>query len=303
MPSKDTSGLRGTTLGLTRRGRKVPRSLVRRLVEGRRRKVENAMKKTNAIRRLAERDMRSVSEFGKRVVSGAQQDGKTMAALRQAARRVSSYKLKAPVVAAEIGGLLAYTLNFTPPYDYVMSDGDIDGRGNVRTANPRSGTLDWNIEDERNDGFLYFGWVEMGSFFFPPVDQRIVSVRSNPSYNWSWWIASAGPAAEVSCEILVGLAGFRGVQDPSLEVGGVDVFQPAVRGAGFQFDMGSATKVPLQRATANLPADLYLAFVQIWGTVGVGHPNPGGAVSGATLRATVPSITVVVEREPVVLST
>ncbi len=302
MPSKHTSGLRGTTLELTRRARKVPESLVRRLVEGRRREVEKTMKQTNAIRRLAERDMRSDSASGKRGVSGAQRDGKTMAALRKAAQRVSSHKLKAPVVAGGIGGLFAYTLNFTPPYDYVMSDGDIDGGGNVRTANPYAGTLDWNIEDETNDGLLHFGWVEMGSFFFPPGDQRILSVRSSPSYNWSWWIASAGPIAEVNCEVLVGLAGFRGVKDPSVEAGGIDVFRPFADAAGFQFDMGSATNVPLQRATVNLPADLYLAFVRIWGTVGVGRPNPGGAVSGAPLRATVPSITVEVEREPLVLS-
>jgi hypothetical protein len=125
-------------------------------------------------------------------------------------------------------------------------------------------------------------------------------VRSSPSYNWSWWIVSATRLAEVSCEVVVGLAGFRGTQDPSVEAGGIEVFQFTSDG-GFQFDMGSATSVPLQRATVNLPADLYLAFVRIEGVVGVTQPDPGGAAVGAALRAAVPSITVEVERaRPVV---
>jgi hypothetical protein len=218
-----------------------------------------------------------------------------MAALRRAASRVSGRKLKAPLVPRGIGGILDYTLSFTPPYDYVLSDGDIDGPGNVRTANPYAGTLDWNIEDETNDGFLHFGMVEMGSFFFPPGNNSIVSVRSSPSYNWSWWIVSATRLAEVRCEVRVGLAGFRGTREPSVEAGGVEVFQFTSDG-GFQFDTGSATDVPLQRATVNLPADLYLAFVQIFGVVGVTQPDPGGAAVGAVLRATVPSIAVEVER-------
>jgi hypothetical protein len=301
MPTKFTSGLRGTTLELTRRGRKVPEGLLQRLVEGRQRELQKAIKEKNAIRREAERDLRAASTSGKRTGRGAP-DAPTMAALRKAARLVSSRKLAAPTVARDFGGLLSYTLNFTPPYDYVISDGDIDGPGNLRTADPRAGTLSWNIEDETNDGLVHYGSIEMGSFFFPPDDQRILAVRSNPSYNWSWWLASTGPVAGVSCSIGPGLAYFKGIGDPEEPWEPVDVYRPSLDVPGFQFDNGAATNVPMVLTTGRGPAELYLAFVRIYGMVGVGNPTleGGGAVSGGKLLATVPSISVEVQRTFVV---
>jgi len=72
-------------------------------------------------------------------------------------------------------------------------------------------------------------------------------------------------------EVIVGLAGFfRGVQDPWVEAGGGEPFDASLDGPGFEFDWGSSTNVPLQIATANLPVDLYLAFVQIWGNISLG---------------------------------
>ena len=93
---------------------------------------------------------------------------------------------------------------------------------------------------------MHFGWIEVGSFFFPLGDQKIPNVRSNPSYDWSWRIASAGPIAEVTGEVGVGLAGFKGAADPWTDHFGVDVFRPFAEGAGFQFDVGSASNVPLK---------------------------------------------------------
>jgi hypothetical protein len=294
MPEQKISDLRGTTLELTRRGRKVPETLVRRLVEVRQRELAKTLKEKNSIRKLAERDLSS----GKRV-----REPTSMEALRKASQHVSGRKLAAPAVLGEIGGLFSYTLNFTPPYDYVMSDGDLDGGGNLLTADPRAGTLDWNIEDETNDGLIHFGWVEMGSFFFPPGDHKILSVRSSPAYNWSWWLASAGPIAELRCDVEVGLAGFKGVADPWVQAGAVAVFAPDLDSPGFQFDMGSSANDLIQtHPIVEEPADLYLAFVRVTGAVDVGSPSPqtggGGAVGGGKLLAAVPSITVQVQRTP-----
>ncbi len=307
--NKNNNAERSNALDLVHGGKSVPENLIRRYVDGTKRRVEELVKEKS---RLYEEAAKYRSKLRK---PSARNDGKDPEAARAVERlrkftaRLQKRRVIAPTVAKLTPGIMAgaYSVRLTPPYDFAnifISAGSPTAAGNSAFAHRRAGEMGWSISAATKENQNPVAITEIGVFFIPMFGPAILRAGVNPADSFAWWINSLGDVASTDAFMSCGITAFRkdGTQDFSVpSTGGSIPLWSERDGDVLKFDFGSNSDNPMSASMEVDTHHFYLVSVRCLGVAFArGWQGKFASQSGGIASITVPFIDLDLRLIPVV---
>jgi hypothetical protein len=284
------------------RGGQLPKDVVQRHFSEMKQKLAEEIKEKSAIQQQA---AKYFSEIQKPLANVAG-DSAAVAGLGRITDQLAKQKLVVPAIAKVAPGILAgsYTLRFAPPYTAYGNDtvsGDsypVSGNPTVSTsAVPSLGQFNSSVATDFKSPSEGYAESLMGVHFRPMFGPATARIWFDSEIAFSWWVNSIGPQAMSEAHGLLQLYQYDGAFTFLTErefTGWRETAQNQLN-----FDFGSTPGPTWYLESPVSPSHFYFVTMRLrCRASGAGWP---GSLAGANLSITVPSITVEVTMNPIVL--
>jgi hypothetical protein len=285
----------------------VRKNLARRFLEFQEKKRRQTQERNATLRQMSK--YLSEVQGEARPASRDPKTAKALKGLLGVHEKLAKHKLAPPKAMLGIGGL-SYSVTVTPPYQEhkTIPSADQEGFPPILTgfADPNTGQLSASaITASDEPGFSGGDTYSYVGILFTSTVPGTLTVYVNPIYSYEWWTESFFPSHAVS-SILTGSLQVYGYlappNQPIIEVSASQAFfhsseqkpgpLPLILEDGFNVQASASVSVPVD------PALVYLIFV----SADTGVSGALGAIAGAMLSVTVPSITYNFEMQPTVVN-
>jgi hypothetical protein len=228
-------------------------------------------------------------------------DGAALAGLLGTYNKLAERKIKAPVVGAEVSGILGGHILSTValPFDYAYAVPFQDS-GNpvlVATADKSTGQMNCSATTDTQSTSSGSAYAEMGIYFHPMFGPATLKVSATMSFCMQWATNSLSSLNPVRAfgQASVGIYGSTGLIGPTVGDIGNFIFWDEQQAGQLLFDFG-CNHVPASAEVQVDPSYECALFVAITSHAeGTGWP---GSIATSVLNGTVPSITFEVDWIP-----
>jgi hypothetical protein len=301
---------RRSVLELLHGGKTIPESLLRKHMDGVKRRLEAQFKEKTAFERRAARYWDEIKKQKPSARIAAQGANATRAAadLRGIMDPMAKRKLTVPPVAGEVGGIIAgsYTIIATPPYDYetYSTHAGFGSPALSAGADLNSGELRCYVVTDANAPSGGTASVALGVTFVPRFSPAILQVSASPSFAYFWWsYAFPTPMCHFALTMASSSLGIMGFRGDSVVNANPDEFpmwgEPTQFCEQNNYDFGSIPSHPFSVQMEVDSGHYYVIFLMCF-CEALADAWPG-ARAVASMTAALPSLTLNVQAIPVII--